>query len=169
MAKSSKTTKTVKTADTQIGLDKKSSAQLAEKLNALLANYQVYYMNVRGYHWNVKGANFFELHLKFEEIYNDLLIKIDEIAERVLTLGHTPAHTYSAYIKLSDIKEAQNVVDGRACVEGVLAGFEALLPKQREILALAGAADDEGTSSQMSDYIKEQEKLMWMFNAYLAK
>lgn len=158
-----------KTANTSIGLDKKASEQLATKLNALLANYQIYYMNVRGFHWNVKGANFFELHLKFEEIYNDLLLKVDEIAERILTLGHTPLHAFSAYIKQSQIKEAQNVSDGKAGVQSVLAGLQTLLPLQREILNLAAEAGDEGTAAQMSDYIKEQEKLVWMLNAYLAK
>lgn len=158
-----------KVASTQIGLDKKVSEKLAEKLNTLLANYQIYYMNVRGFHWNVKGANFFELHLKFEEIYNDLLIKVDEIAERILTLGHTPVHAYSAYAKLSEIKEAQNVSDGLTCVKNILEGLQTLLPIQREILNLAADAGDEGTAAQMSDYIKEQEKLVWMLNAYLAK
>ena len=71
-----------------IGLHEGSASQLAEKLNHLLANYQIFYMNVRGYHWNVKGNDFFELHAKFEEFYTDLLTKVDEVAERILTLGH---------------------------------------------------------------------------------
>jgi starvation-inducible DNA-binding protein len=69
----------------RIGLDPNKSAELATKLNTLLANYQVFYMNTRGFHWNIKGEKFFELHVKFEELYNDLILKIDEIAERVLT------------------------------------------------------------------------------------
>ncbi|MBB1174776.1 Dps family protein, partial [Klebsiella pneumoniae] len=70
-----------KAAKTHIGLDSKQSAKHAEALNALLANYQVLYMNVRGYHWNITGPQFFELHAKFEETYNDLLTKVDELAE----------------------------------------------------------------------------------------
>ncbi len=70
-----------------IGLDTEKTQSLANALNDLLSNYQIFYMNVRGYHWNIKGDNFFELHAKFEELYDDLLLKIDEIAERVLTLG----------------------------------------------------------------------------------
>ena len=85
----------------QIGLDKEKSKILSGKLNELLANYQIFYMNSRGFHWNIKGHRFFELHLKFEEHYNDSLIKIDEIAERILTLGHTPEHTFSDYSKRS--------------------------------------------------------------------
>ena len=72
---------------TQIGLDSKQSEVLAAELNVLLANYQLYYQNTRGLHWNIKGKHFFELHVKFEEIYTDAQLKIDLIAERVLTLG----------------------------------------------------------------------------------
>jgi starvation-inducible DNA-binding protein len=82
-----------------IGLNTTKAKQLAEKLNELLANYSIFYQNVRGYHWNIKGEKFFELHVKFEELYTDLQLKIDEIAERILTLGDSPAHNYSAYKK----------------------------------------------------------------------
>ena len=152
----------------KIGLDKKESEELAGKLNDLLANYQVFYMNVRGYHWNIKGEKFFELHLKFEELYDNLILKIDEIAERVLTLGQTPMHTYSDYLKQSGIKEKKNLSDANATVGSILDGFEVLLSKQRDILDLSGDVD-EGTNALMSDYIREQEKLVWMYSAFLDK
>ena len=152
-------------AKTSIGLDKKSSKQLADKLNELLATYQVFYTNVRGYHWNIKGANFFELHAKFEEIYNDLVLKVDEIAERILTLGGTPNNGYSQYLAVSRIQEDIAVSRAQDCLKGVLDGFKILLAQQREILELADDANDDGTESQMGDYIKEQEKLVWMFSA----
>ena len=72
-----------------IGLDTKQSRELGKELNILLANFQRYYMNLRGIHWNIKGKRFFDLHLKFEELYNDANIKVDEVAERVLTLGRS--------------------------------------------------------------------------------
>lgn len=150
-----------------IGLHESNASQLADKLNALLANYQVFYMNVRGYHWNVKGQQFFELHTKFEELYTDLLTKVDEVAERILTLGHTPLHAYSNYAEIATIGEDKNVHDGEACVRGILRGYQALIELQREILGLASDADDEGTASQIGDYIREQEKTVWMLNAYL--
>ncbi|SDK09524.1 Dps family protein [Billgrantia gudaonensis] len=150
-----------------IGLHEASASQLAEKLNHLLANYQIFYMNVRGYHWNVKGPQFFELHTKFEEFYTDLLAKVDEVAERILTLGHKPVHAYSDYVTLSRIAEDKDVHDGEACVRGVLEGYQTLIELQREILALASDADDEGTAAQVGDYIREQEKTVWMLGAYL--
>ena len=87
-----------------IGLDSERSKQLAIKLNDLLANYQLFYINTRGFHWNITGEKFFELHLKFEELYNDALLKVDEIAERIRTLDFTPLHSFSAYLKLTAIK-----------------------------------------------------------------
>ncbi|PWV72369.1 Dps family protein [Halomonas sp. A11-A] len=150
-----------------IGLHESSASQLAEKLNELLANYQIFYMNVRGYHWNVKGPQFFQLHEKFEELYTDLLTKVDEVAERILTLGHQPVHAYSDYVTMSRIAEDKNVTDGEACVRGTLQGFQTLIELQRELLSLAADADDEGTAAQVGDYIREQEKTVWMLNAYL--
>jgi starvation-inducible DNA-binding protein len=150
-----------------IGLDQEQSQQLANQLNQLLAHYQVLYMNTRGYHWNIKGQQFFELHVKFEEIYTDLQIKIDELAERILTLGHTPVHAFSHYLETSQIKEHLNATSGQKCIHGLVGGFSVLLHQQREILSRAGEAGDEGTAALMGDYIREQEKLMWMLNAYL--
>ena len=150
-----------------IGLKSKESEIISKKLNELLANYQVFYMNSRGFHWNIKGNKFFELHAKFEELYNDSLIKIDEIAERILTLGFTPVHAYSDYLKISDISESKNISEGDKAIQEILKGYEILLPIERDLLVLAGKHDDEGTNALMSDYIREQEKLIWMFSAYL--
>ena len=152
-----------------IGLDGKKAAKLAEKLNVLLANYSVFYQNTRGYHWNIKGEKFFELHLKFEELYNDLLLKIDEVAERILTLGASPAHNYSEYRKVSTIKESKQVSDGIAAVKDILVSFGAVIAMQRELLELSADVNDEGTNALMSDYIRAQEKLVWMYGAYLGR
>lgn len=152
-----------------IGLDTEKVVTLADSLSGLLSNYQIFYMNVRGYHWNIKGDNFFELHVKFEELYTDLLLKVDEIAERVLTLGHRPAHSYSTYIERSDVPERKDVSDGREAVENIVDSFATLIGKQRELLSLAGDAEDEGTVSLMSDYISQQEKTVWMYRSYLGK
>ncbi|HQW82962.1 MAG TPA: Dps family protein [Ferruginibacter sp.] len=150
-----------------IGLDKSKSEKLAKKLNELLANYSVFYQNTRGYHWNIKGDKFFELHLKFEELYNDLLLKIDEVAERILTLGHSPEHNFTQYHKNASVKESEKVTDGLKAVEQILASFKTIITMQRELLNLSADANDEGTNALMSDYIRAQEKLVWMYSAYL--
>jgi starvation-inducible DNA-binding protein len=153
----------------QIGLENSQVKELIEKLNDLLANYQVFYQNVRGFHWNIKGHKFFELHVKFEELYTDLHTKIDEIAERILTLGGTPMHTFEDYIKTSKVKVLKDASQDVECVQGVLDAFSVLLEKQRVILEISAKMDDEGTNALASDYIREQEKLVWMYSSWLGK
>ena len=153
----------------QIGLNPEQSQALIEKLNVLLANYMLFYQNTRGLHWNIKGEKFFELHLKFEELYTNLLLKVDEVAERILTLGATPLHTFDDYQNSAQIKSIKNVSDGKQGVQTILEAFEIIIVKQRELLNLSADASDEGTNALMSDYIREQEKLVWMYSSYLNK
>ena len=152
----------------RIWLDTKKSENLANKLNTLLANYSIFTQNTRGYHWNIKGEKFFELHEKFEELYNDLSTKVDEVAERILTLEHAPKHNYSDYKKLSTIAEAiietSNGIEG---VKDVLNSFKIIITLQRELLEIANDTNDEGTASLMSEYIASQEKLVWMYSSFL--
>lgn len=152
-----------------IGLKENDTQKISEKLNVLLANYSVFYQNTRGSHWNIKGEQFFTLHPKFEELYNNLVLKIDEIAERILTLGDTPAHNYSDYLNVSTIKESKEVTDGNKSVEIILNSFKVVIELQRELLDMSEKAGDEGTNSQMSDYITEQEKEVWMYSSFLGK
>ena len=150
-----------------IGLIEEDCKNIAEKLNILLANYSVFYQNTRGAHWNIKGEQFFVLHPKFEELYDNLVLKIDEIAERILTLGHVPNHNYSDYLKVSTIKESKEVHNGKKCVEDILNSFKVVIDLQRELLEITDKANDEGTNALVSGYITEQEKDVWMYNAYL--
>jgi starvation-inducible DNA-binding protein len=153
----------------RIGLDQEKTKELADGLSDLLANYSVFYQNVRGFHWNIKGDKFFELHQKFQDLYNDLLLKIDEVAERILTLGFSPDHRYTAYVQQSEIKESSPIADGNKAVEHVLEALKILLAKQRRLLQLAADTADEGTNALMSDYIREQEKAVWMYSAFLSR
>ena len=150
-----------------IGIDIETAKQLSERLNQLLADYQLFYQNLRGLHWNIKGKDFFELHLKFEEFYNDAIIKIDEIAERILTLEETPLHTFSDYLKKTKLIEEKNVSHGTEGIKIVVSNLSSIIALEREILSLAEGSEDEGTISLMSDYISQTEKTLWMLNAYL--
>ncbi len=150
-----------------IGINKIKANQLSKQLNQLLADYQLFYQNVRGLHWNIKGRAFFELHLKFEEYYDNAVIKIDEIAERILTLEGEPLHTFTDYLKVSKIKEQKGITNGIDGITIIIDNYKVLILKEREILSLAAEADDEGTVSLMSDYITETEKTLWMLNSYL--
>ncbi|WP_435262847.1 Dps family protein [Tenacibaculum sp. nBUS_03] len=152
---------------TILGLDKKKTENLVEELNVLLANFQIYYQNVRGLHWNIKGKNFFELHVKFEEFYTDAQEKVDLIAERILTLQGVPLHTFKDYSSLAKVPVGKNIYEDVKAVELIVESLSELLKIERSILDLSDEADDEGTNSMMSDFISEQEKTLWMMNAWL--
>jgi len=152
-----------------LGLDKSESANLVDNLNGLLANFQIYYQSLRGLHWNIKGKNFFELHVKFEEFYTDSQVKIDDIAERILTLQGKPMHTFTDYINNASVPVGRDISNDVAGVALVVNSLSELLIIEREILNLSDEAGDEGTNSMMSDFIAEQEKTIWMLNSWLGK
>ena len=150
-----------------LGLNKADVEKEIGLLNVLLANYQTYYQNLRGVHWNIKGKRFFELHVKFEELYTTAQEQVDEIAERILTLGGVPFHTLESYVKHASVPVGENIFDDEKTVRLVIDTISALLPLEREILALSDEINDEGTNSLISGFISEQEKNVWMLKAYL--
>ena len=151
-----------------LGLDRQKVSSLNRGLNELLANFQIYYQNLRGLHWNIKGQSFFELHMKFEELYTDAQEKIDMIAERILTLQGTPLHTFEDYLAESSVTVGRNISNDRESVELVANSLERLIELERNLLTESAEADDEGTNAMMSDFISEQEKTVWMLKAWLA-
>lgn len=152
---------------TILGLDKEQTENVTSELNTLLANFQTYYQSLRGLHWNIKGKNFFELHLKFEELYTDAQEKVDMIAERILTLQGTPLHTFVDYTTLAKVPVANDISNDEKAVQIIVDSLSVLLKIERTILNLSDEANDEGTNSMMSDFISEQEKTLWMMNAWL--
>lgn len=149
-----------------LGLPVKESEVIAAELNILLSNFQVYYQNLRGIHWNIRGKRFFDLHVKFEELYNDAQLKIDMIAERVLTLGGTPLHTFDDYLANNRLAVGKNVSKDTEAVQLIMSSLADLLKIERVILEETAKINDEGTNSMMGDFIKEQEKTMWMMKAW---
>ena len=138
-----------------------------EQLQILLANYQLYYQNLRNFHWNVRGRAFFELHAKFEELYTDASDKVDEIAERILTLDGHPLGNYSDYVAISQIQEANSNTSGEEMVQQVVNAHDILIEKVRSVLAEANENEDEGTLDILPAYISYLEKINWMLKAYL--
>ena len=149
-----------------IGLPQKEAEIVAAELNILLANFQIYYQNLRGLHWNIRGKRFFDLHLKFEELYNDSQLNIDLIAERVLTLDAVPLHTFEDYIKNNKLEIGKNIHNDEKAIELIVSSLSKLLALERVILKKSGDIDDEGTNSMMGDFIVEQEKTIWMLKAW---
>ena len=152
-----------------IKLNESGVANVVSALHQLLADFQVYYTNLRGFHWNIKGHGFFVLHEKFESMYDDAAEKVDEIAERILMLGGTPANKFSDYLKVANVNEVDKVSNGDEALNNILQSISYLIGEERKILSIASQAGDEVTVSMMSDYLKEQEKLVWMLTAYNSK
>lgn len=150
-----------------IGLPVKESELIVVELNVLLSNFQVYYQNLRGIHWNIRGKRFFDLHVKFEQLYNDSQLKIDMIAERVLTLGGRPLHTFEDYIKFNQLTVGKNVSNDEKAIHLIVDSLSKLLKIEREILEKASEINDEGTNTMISDFVSEQEKTIWMMCAWL--
>lgn len=140
---------------------------VAKALAQLLADFQVYYTNLRGFHWNIKGRDFFALHEQFEHLYEGVNEKVDEIAERMLQLGATPEHRYSEYLKTAKVKETGVVSNGTEALGNVLETLQILIAQERNILSAAQEAGDEVTAALIGDYLRGQEKQVWMLVATL--
>lgn len=154
--------KTLKTT----GLPVDGAKKVTTLLNELLSDFQMLYMNLRGFHWNIKGNRFFMLHEKFEELYKETSETIDELAERILTLDAQPLHSYTDYISQSDIKAVTQVSDGDSAIDHLIDTFAILLKKERSLINIAADNNDEGTVALISELIGEQEKLLWMLKSY---
>ena len=141
---------------------------MTDTLNALLADYQVHYQRMRGYHWNVRGPRFFELHAKFEELYTAAALKVDEVAERVLTLGERPLSTLAEALAGARLAEDEGRPDAMAMVGRTVDDLDRLNGWLRAAVKEAEAAGDEATLNLLEGFADEQEKTAWMMRAVLA-
>lgn len=142
---------------------------LTKELNQLLSDFHLYYQNVRGAHWNIKGPRFFELHAKFEELYTEALTNIDEIAERILTIGDHPLHTLEDYLDKSNINSVKGQSSDEALVTMVVENLTALVAQENKVKELAVKAGDSETEDMMIALVNSQEKTQWMFKSWLGK
>ncbi len=151
-----------------LGLDEKKISSVVSGLNQLLADLHVYYMNLRGLHWNIKGKSFFQLHEEFEKQYNDVASKIDEVAERLLQLDSKPENRFSELLKIATLKERNDIDAETEAMQLILNTLKVLIASERAVIAAAGEANDEVTVALMDDFLVGQEKAVWMVNACLA-
>jgi len=152
-----------------LGLDEKKTSKTVKELNVLLADYHLYYQKLRNFHWNVIGKSFFDLHEKFEELYDDAKLKVDEIAERILTLRYQPTSNMSDYLKSSNLKESSSDLSDTKMIETLLEDHGILLEQMRKVIEVAGKGGDEGTIDLIGAYIRELEKTSWMLDAWKMK
>lgn len=150
----------------KLGFSKPETAEIVNALNQLLANYHVHYQKLRCYHWNVVGADFFDIHEKFEEQYTEALVNIDEIAERIRVFGYTPMSSLREYLANSDIKETGSDLRGMEMVKEILKDFEILLSYMVEVADAAIDIGDVGTEDMINSFIRKMEKSHWMLTAF---
>jgi starvation-inducible DNA-binding protein len=149
-----------------LGLTKDQVAPTGQALNQLLADYQIYYQNLRNFHWNVSGEDFFDLHIQFEKLYEGARGTIDELAERLLTLRLRPMSTMSAYLDSAKAEEYGVVVDSHVMVEKLLKNHKVIIADMREVISRAGEISDEGTIDLVGGILSSFEKESWMLDAW---
>ncbi|EMY81401.1 DNA starvation/stationary phase protection protein [Psychroflexus gondwanensis] len=152
-----------------LNLDKNKTKDTVKELNVLLADYHMYYQKLRNFHWNVTGQNFFDLHVQFEDMYNEAKVKIDEIAERILTLRFQPKSNFTDYLDLSNLKEASSNIQDHEMVSALLEDHGTIINQMRNVVDSADKNDDEGTIDLVGAYIRELEKTSWMLDAWIMK
>ena len=150
-----------------IGLEAEAAEKVVEHLNALLADYHLHYQRLRNFHWNVSGPNFFTLHNQFEKLYNEAFETIDDIAERVLSLGYHPLSTMTEFLETSNLQEIREVLPAQEMVRALLDDYHKITDQKRKLIEVATEADDEGTADMITGFLESMEKNAWMLNAYL--
>jgi len=152
----------------KISLKPSEIKPVVDHLNSLLANYHIHYQKLRGCHWNVKGKSFFTLHVKFEELYTEALVTIDELAERILTLGKPPYSTFSDYIKESKLNEINTIgLKDTDMVKALVKDMAELIEMEREILEITADAGDDGTNDMVNRFMQFKEKNTWMLRSFI--
>ncbi|MCG7405824.1 DNA starvation/stationary phase protection protein [Paenibacillus sp. ACRRX] len=140
---------------------------LQKLLNQEVANLNVLYVKLHNYHWFVKGHLFFTLHEKFEELYNDVTLKMDEVAERLLTIGGKPYATMKEYLAHTTLGEGDSAIPADKMVKQLIADFNQLNKEFEEAMAAAEEAGDEATSDMFLGIKSDFEKHVWMLDAYM--
>jgi len=149
-----------------IGLPNSDLIKVAKKLNILLATYSVYYQNLRSFHWHIRGNNFYEIHRLFEDLYNDAKVKIDDIAERIITINQKPLGSMVDYIEHSKINESKDLMMDEKMAAIILKNHKELIKLIRDVINQADEIGDEGTIDMMGACLSFLEKKSWMLNAW---
>ncbi|WP_139488809.1 Dps family protein [Brevibacillus dissolubilis] len=142
---------------------------LTDVLNKQIANWSVLYIKLHNYHWYVTGPQFFTLHTKFEEFYNEAALHIDELAERLLALGVKPVATMKEILQLSSVQEAEGNENAEQMVQSTINDFATVIKELKEGMEIAEQANDETTGDMLLAIHSSLEKHVWMLNSFLGK
>ncbi|WP_228450557.1 Dps family protein [Chryseolinea soli] len=162
-------TRMAKAKPVKLGWSSEEVENITHALNDLLVNYSVHYQKLRNYHWNVKGSDFFDLHIEFEQQYKEAQDHIDDIAERIRVFSKTPVSTMGEYLEQSEIKETTSQLSSEIMVRELIADYTILLGYMFAVIEIASAQHDAGTEEMVKVFIHQIEKHHWMLSAFLAK
>jgi len=150
-----------------IGIDAKGREKIAEALSRLLADTYSLYLKTHSFHWNVEGPMFNTLHQMFMVQYTELWTALDEIAERIRSLGYPAPGSYKAFAKLSSIEDTDGVPEAMAMVRELVKGHEAVARTARAAFAPAAKAGDESSADLLTQRLQVHEKTAWMLRSLL--
>ncbi len=154
--------------DINIGINKSDRLTSAEAVAKLMANTYTLYLKTHGYHWNVEGPHFQQLHIQFMEQYTEMWNAVDDLAERLRALGLYAPRSYAAMSELSDIKEEKGSPDWKTMVQTLAQDHEQLAKIARDVLRIAEEANDDATADVVSPRVTLHEKTAWMLRATAA-
>ncbi len=151
--------------DINIGISEEDRARSAEALSRLLADTYTLYLKTHGYHWNVEGPHFQQLHIQFMDQYTEMWTAVDELAERIRALGHKAPGSYAQFVKLATIKEEDGEPSWQDMVRNLEQGHEQVARTAREVLRIAEDVSDDATGDVVAPRITLHEKTAWMLRA----
>lgn len=146
-----------------------ANEKLDSQLNELVATWSVLYTKLHNYHWYVSGSAFFTLHAKFEELYNEVTLNLDDVAERILSKGSKPVATMKEHLQLSIVEEASGKESAEEMVEQTIVDFKLVMDAINKGMELASAAGDDRTEDLLNAQYQSLEKHTWMLTAFLGK
>jgi starvation-inducible DNA-binding protein len=145
------------------------SKSLTEVLNTQIANWSLLYIKLHNYHWYVKGPQFFTLHTKFEELYNEAALHVDNLAERLLALRGQPVATMKEILAKASLQEASGSENAEQMVQAIVNDFGTIVQELREGMSIAEEAGDETTGDMLLAIHSGLEKHVWMLESFLGK
>ena len=151
--------------DVNIGIAEKDRNRSADAIKRLLADTYTLYLRTHGYHWNVEGPHFQQLHTLFMEQYTEMWTAVDELAERIRALGEYAPRSYSEMSSLSSLEEESGMPGWREMVTNLATGHEKVAKSAREVLRIAEEIGDDATSDVVTPRITIHEKTAWMLRA----
>ncbi len=148
------------------GISEQNRVAISDGLSRMLANTYALYLKTQNFHWNVRGPEFYSLHLLFEKQYEELADAVDEIAERIRALGFYVDASFSAFSSMSSVKEEKKVLICNDMLVSLAEGHEILIREARKLAEVADREGDFATVDMIGRQLGAHEKMAWMLRSH---